>query len=51
MVSPSLNLRVSFCGDAAAFAAACDISDNLIRRESGKMDRTLEPPVAEPQSL
>merc|ERR1719482_500649 len=37
MVSPSLNLRVSFCG-----AAACDISDNLIRREGDKMNRTLE---------
>merc|ERR1719174_756833 len=45
MVSPSLNLRVSFCGaDAAAFAAACDISDNLIRREGDKMDRTLGAP-------
>merc|ERR1719506_367620 len=51
MVSPSLNLKVSFCisfgEDAFAFAAACDISDNLIRREGDKMDRTLEPPIAE----
>merc|ERR1719201_473690 len=46
MVSPSLNLKVSFCisfgEDAAVVAAACDISDNLIRREGDKMDRTLE---------
>merc|ERR1719191_623877 len=45
MVSPSLNLKVSFCisfgEDAAAFAAACDISDNLIRREGVKMDHQI----------
>merc|ERR1719324_539859 len=45
MVSPSLNLKVSFCicfgEDAAAFAAAFDISDNLIRREGDKIDRIL----------
>merc|ERR1719201_65542 len=41
MVSPSLNLKVSFC--ISFGAAACDILDNVIRREGGKMDRTLEP--------
>merc|ERR1719174_2831780 len=33
MVSPSLNLKVSFCGADAA----CDISNNLMRREGNKM--------------
>merc|ERR1719506_684791 len=43
MVSPSLNLKVSFC--ISFCAAACDILDNLIRREGDEMDRTLEPVV------
>merc|ERR1719174_3290442 len=36
MVSPSLNLKVSFC--ISFGAAACDILDNVIRREGDEMD-------------
>merc|ERR1719472_515791 len=42
MVSPSLNLKVSFCISFGE-AAASDISDNLTGRGGDKIDRTLEP--------